>query len=114
MRRRDLMLMLVGSAAACPITAVAQSHGKVWHIGLFHVGLDHVPPSLPTLRARLSELGYVEGENLRFDWRNQADEGQAQATAKEFVREGVDLIVAFEDQTVRAAKAGATRIPIVF
>jgi ABC transporter substrate binding protein len=66
------------------------------------------------LRARLSELGYVEGKNLRFDWRNQVDEAQARATAKDFVREGVDLIVAFEDQTVRAARAATTRIPIVF
>jgi putative ABC transport system substrate-binding protein len=92
----------------------AQSQGKVWHIGLFHVGLDHIPPSLPTLKAKLSELGYVEGKNLRFDWRNQVDEDEARATAKEFVREGVDLIVAFEDQTARAAKAATTRIPIVF
>jgi putative ABC transport system substrate-binding protein len=114
MKRRKLMLMLVGSAVAWPITSVAQSQGKVWHVGLFHVGLDHIPPSLPTLRARLREMGYIEGENLRFDWRNLADEEQARATAKAFVEEGVDLIVAFEDQTVRAAKAATTRIPIVF
>jgi putative ABC transport system substrate-binding protein len=95
-----------------PVTA--QTSGKIWHLGLFHVGLDHVPPSLPTLKARLNELGYIEGKNLRFDWRNQADEEQARATANEFVKERVDLIVAFEDQTARAAKAATTRIPIVF
>jgi putative tryptophan/tyrosine transport system substrate-binding protein len=114
MKRRELMLMLAGSVAAWPIISVAQPQGKVWHIGLFHVGLDHTPPSLPTLKARLKELGYIEGENLRFDWRNLADEDQARATAREFVKERVDLIVAFEDQTTRAAKAATTQIPIVF
>jgi putative ABC transport system substrate-binding protein len=92
----------------------AQTRGNVWKIGAFHVGLDHIPPSLPVLRARLRELGYIEGANLHFDWRNQADENQARATAREFVANGVDLIVAFEDQTVRAAKAATRHIPIVF
>jgi len=35
-------------------------------------------------------------------------------TAQEFVRNRVDLIVAFENQTVRAAKAATPTIPIVF
>lgn len=110
--RRRVFIGGLGGALAWAVTA--QGQGKVWHIGLFHVGLDHVPPSLPILRAKLHELGYIEGKNLRFDWRNQDDEDEARVTAMAFVREGVDLIVAFEDQTVRAAKAATTRIPIVF
>ena len=35
-------------------------------------------------------------------------------TAQEFVRNRVDLIVAFENQTVRAAKAATPTIAIVF
>jgi putative tryptophan/tyrosine transport system substrate-binding protein len=113
MRRRDFLWLLSYGLVASQ-QASAQTRGKVWHIGVFHVGLDHIPPSLPVLRTRLRELGYVEGTNLRLDWRNQADEDQARATARQFVAEGVDLIVAFEDQTVRAAKASTAVIPIVF
>jgi putative ABC transport system substrate-binding protein len=112
MRRRDLMILL--GSVALTRSLNAQTRGNVWKIGAFHVGLDHIPPSLPVLRARLRELGYIEGANLHFDWRNQADENQARVTAREFVANGVDLIVAFEDQTVRAAKAATRQIPIVF
>jgi putative ABC transport system substrate-binding protein len=98
---------------AAPLVA-AQQPPRVWRIGLFHVGLDHVPPSLDPLRETLKALGYEEGKNLRLDWRNLPDEAAAEATAKEFVRDRVDLIVAFEDETVRAAKAATSEIPIVF
>ena len=42
------------------------------------------------------------------------DEEAAGVTAQEFVRNKVDLIVAFQSQTVRAAKAAMSDIPVVF
>jgi hypothetical protein len=54
--------------------------GQVWRIGLFHVGLDHVPPSLDGLR---DGAGYEEGRNLVLDFRNVADEAAARAVALE-------------------------------
>ena len=96
-----------------PAGLAAQEQAKTWWIGLCHVGLDHEPPSLPTLHRALNEMGYEDGRNLRFDWRNQADEAAAEATTKEWVAAGVDLIVAFEDQCVRAAKAATSEVPIV-
>lgn len=98
---------------AAPLVAEAQA-GRVYRIGVFHVGLDHVPPSLDTLREGLRVLGYEEGRNLRLDWRNLPDEDAANATAREFTRDRVDLIVAFENQTARAAKAATSEIPVVF
>jgi putative ABC transport system substrate-binding protein len=93
--------------------AEAQEVKKVWHIGLFHVGLDHVPPSLQPLQRELKKLRYEESKTLHFDWRNLPDEDAAQKTAKEFVNGHVDLIVAFENQTARAAKAATSVIPIL-
>jgi ABC-type uncharacterized transport system substrate-binding protein len=91
----------------------AQQPKKVWRIGLFHVGLDHVPPSLEPLRRELKRLGYEEGKNIQLDWRNLPDEEAADKTAKEFVQGRVDLIVAFENQTARAAKLATSEIPVV-
>jgi ABC-type uncharacterized transport system substrate-binding protein len=92
----------------------AQQPKQIRHVGLFHVGLDHVPPSFPALRAALKKLGYEEGKNIHLDWRNLPDDEAALATAKEFARQPVDLIVAFEDQTIRAAKAATAEVPVLF
>jgi len=92
----------------------SQQLGRVWHVGLIHVGLDHTPQSLEPLRAGLKALGYEQGKNIYLDWRNLPDEEAARESAKEFVRNRVDLIVAWENQTVRAAKAATAEIPVVF
>ena len=107
-----IVLALAVFTASSPVEA--QPAGKMYRIGLFHVGLDHVPPSLDGLRDALKGLGYEEGKSVRLDFRNLADEAAANTTAREFVRERVDLIVAFENQTIRAAKAATSTIPVVF
>src|SRR5215472_13252601 len=74
----------------------------------------HVPGSLQRLKEGLAARGYEEGKNIILDWRNLPDDEAAQKTAEEFVRNKVDLIVAFENQTIRAAKAVVSQIPVVF
>jgi putative ABC transport system substrate-binding protein len=95
-------------------TVFAQKAAKVWHVAVCHVGLDHVPPGLDTLHEALNKMGYVDGKNLSFDWRNQRDADTAAVTVKEWVADKVDVIVAFEDQCVRAAISATKTIPIVF
>ena len=94
--------------------AHSQQSKKVWRVGLIHVGLDHVPQALNTLRESLKVLGYEEGKNIRIDWHNLADEAAAVEMAKKLVRDHVDLLVAWENQAVRAAKSATFQIPIVF
>lgn len=95
-------------------TVLGQNATKVWHVALCHVGLDHEPPGLDTLHQALNDMGYVDGKNLRFDWRNQLDADTASATIKAWVAANVDVIVGFEDQCVRAASKETSKIPIVF
>src|SRR5262245_23172903 len=91
-------------------------------VGLMHVGTDHIPSSWPALKARLAELGWKDGENVELIWRN-LEPKQAEGQAQAFVRDGVDVIVAFEDTSIEAAQKATTSrdavrssdpIPIVF
>jgi len=103
-------------------------------VGLLHVGTDHVPPSLGTLVGRLAELGWIDGATdelvadltehgriqgprIELIWRNLEPE-EVEGQAATFVREHVDVIVAFEDKSINAAQAATAaaedRIPIVF
>ncbi|MDQ3066803.1 MAG: ABC transporter substrate-binding protein [Actinomycetota bacterium] len=87
----------------------------VRRVSLMHVGLDHVPKSLAGITDGLEKLGWVDGENIELIWRN-LDKDQAESQAKAFVFQDVDVIVAFEDTSIRAAQKATTtsRTPIVF
>jgi putative ABC transport system substrate-binding protein len=93
-------------------SATAQSIPRV---GLMHVGTDHIPPALEPLNARLAELGWTKGKNIELIFRNLEPE-QAAPQASVFVGQGVDVIVAFEDQSIDAAETATAddRIPVVF
>jgi putative ABC transport system substrate-binding protein len=111
--RRRLLIALGASAIASPSGAFAQRRPNVRRIGMFHVGLDHIPPALDGIKEGLKALGYDEGKNIIFDFRNLADGIAARSTASEFVRDKVDLIVAFENQPIQAAKDATAKIPVI-
>src|SRR5437870_7549713 len=87
MSRKIFLFFLATLVLAAVQMADAQQPKKVPRIGLFHVGLDHVPAALDPLRETLKVLGYEEEKNIRLDFRNLADEEAARSTAKEFVRD---------------------------
>ncbi len=110
--RRAFLASLAGGLLAAPLAAEAQPTGKIYRIGVFHVG-DHSPPGLQTLRDGLRTLGYEEGKNLQLHFRNLVDEESAGRAARDFVQARLDLIVAFGNPAVGAAKAATSEIPIV-
>jgi putative ABC transport system substrate-binding protein len=111
MDRRAFIYAVAGGVLA-PLAAEAQPAGKMSRVGVFHVG-DHSPPGLQTLRDGLRARGYEEGRNIQLDFRNLAEEEAARRTAREFAQVRLDLIVAFGNPAVRAAKAATSEIPIV-
>src|SRR5258707_1252352 len=93
-RRRELIPLLGGAAAAWPSAARAQQSVPV--IGLLHsASPEAFAPFLAALREGLSEAGFIDGQNLRIDFRwAEGQYDRLPAMAKELVGQQVALIVA--------------------
>ena len=110
MKRRDF-IGLVGGAAAWPLTASAQQQGKIVTIGL--LAIEPWPP-IDTFRRALHDLGYIEGKNVRFEYRYaKGDNERLPELANDLVGLNVDVILTWGTDAVLAAKQATTTIPIV-
>jgi hypothetical protein len=82
-------------------------------------GSDFVPPAKPRetkiFRQEFFKLGYVEGKNIAFEYRDaEGRSDRLPAVADELVRLKVDVIVTASTVGVLAAKNATGTIPIVF
>jgi putative ABC transport system substrate-binding protein len=112
MRRREF-ISLLGGAAAWPLAARAQQ-SKIARIGALYIGTADAESFKRELREGLRELGYVEGQNIEFEFRSA--EGQLDrlpGLAAELVRLKVDVIVTLYVPPSLAAKQATHEIPIV-
>src|SRR5262245_59018643 len=115
-RRRELIALLGGAAAAWPLAARAQQPGKLPTIG--YLGQSTLAAESQLLAAfvqRLGELGWVEGRTVAIElrWGEGRNERFAEF-ATEFVRLNVEVIVASGTANIVAAKQATSVIPIVF
>src|SRR5262245_27666351 len=94
MDRRAFITVVGGSIFAAPLAVEAQQAGKrVPRIG-YLTGGSLNSERVVALRQGLRELGYVEGQDIAFEWRSA--EGKADrlpGLAAELVRLKVDVIV---------------------
>ena len=115
MRRRDLIVLLGGAAAAWPLAARAQQADKVARIGsLRHGSAAANADRIEAMRAGLRQLGYVEGKNIVIEFRWAETVDQLPELATELVRMNVDVIFAPSSTEVEAARQATKTIPIVF
>jgi len=115
MRRRELIKLLSGVAAAWPLMARAQQ--AVPLIGFLNVGARvDSELALPGFRQGLREAGFIEGQNVAIEYRwaeNRPD--RVPALAAELVQRRVAVIVACPNfNAIAPAKAATSTIPIVF
>jgi len=100
-------LVLSGCAGAAP---------KVYHVGVLS-GLSAFAPALDGFKAKMTELGYIEGKNIIYDVKStEVDIDAYKSITKKFVADKVDMIFVFPTEAAMEAKAATagTNIPVVF
>jgi putative tryptophan/tyrosine transport system substrate-binding protein len=115
MRRRELILLL-GGTAACPLTAHAQRKAMPV-IGFLNTAAPFSvnDPAMAAFHDGLRETGYVEGQNLAIEYRwAENHDDRLSALAADLVERKVNVIVAIAGAPALAAKSATSTIPIVF
>jgi putative tryptophan/tyrosine transport system substrate-binding protein len=121
MRLIGLAVILAVGVIHAPLAAVAQQAGKVYRIGVLSSGSSipddpgrGVGQGRQAFLERLSDHGWVVGQNLTFEPRS-ADQrlDRLPGLAAELVQLNVSMILAFGNQAALAAKRATATIPIV-
>jgi len=118
MKRRELILLLGGAAAAWPVAARAQQGERMRRIGVLVGTVETDPESQARIAAfnrGLQALGWMAGRNVHIDYRfGAADPDLIKKYAAELVGMAPDVILANSPQVLRALSQQTSTIPIVF
>jgi putative ABC transport system substrate-binding protein len=116
-RRREFTALLGGAAASWPLLARAQQINKLPKIGvLWHAdNAEQEAPYLTPFQQSLSNLGYIDGRNMRLLNTYAAERYERfNSNAAELAKIPVDVLVAVTRPAAFAAQKATTTIPIVF
>ena len=117
MRRRELMLV-VGGAMTAARALHAQQPERVRRVGVLNPSLENDPGAQARVMAfvqALGRFGWVEGKNIRIDYRFAAGDPTLFKTyAAELVGLSPDVILANSSSAVAALRQQTRTIPVVF
>jgi putative ABC transport system substrate-binding protein len=107
-------MVLTATLASAVPPAIAQQPGKVFRLGILSPAARPDTKIFDAFRKGLADLGYIDGQNIRIEYRLSAgDVGRLLAMAEELVRLPVDIIVADGTKSTQIAHKSTRTIPIV-
>jgi len=117
MNRREIIAALAAAAAA-PFSTLAQPGEQTRSVGVLMSFLQDDPAGVADVaafRQRLTELGWIEGQNVRIEFRwAGSDVERVRMLAKELVGLKPDVLLARSTPPTAALKRETETIPIVF
>ena len=117
MKRREV-IALFGVAAAWPLAALAQQSEKMRRIGVLSSLAETDAEAQAwdaAFRKRLVELGWIDGRNIRIDYRWGAGSvDRLRLFARELVQLNPDALVSISTPATAALQTETRTIPIVF
>jgi putative tryptophan/tyrosine transport system substrate-binding protein len=116
MRRREVIALLGGAAAAWPLAARAQQPEQMRRIAvLTNVVADLGQARIAAFQQVLQQLGWIDGRNVRIDIRwGENDADRDRKYAAELVALAPDVILAAGTPAVAALQHDTRTLPIVF
>src|SRR5215469_2510140 len=111
---RRKFLVTLGGAVAWPLAARAQQPAMPMIGVLTSRASDDTPQLLAAFRQGLKDTGFIEGQNVRIEYRFAGNENERlPALAADLVHREVTVIAATTTAAALAARAATTTIPIV-
>jgi putative tryptophan/tyrosine transport system substrate-binding protein len=113
MRRREFITLLGGAAVTVPFAVRAQQP-KMLRVGYSGM-LPREAPHYAAFEKRMAELGYQQGRNFTFEYIQAPRIEGYELTYRELAARRVDIMLAAGNEpALRAARAAAGALPIVF
>jgi putative ABC transport system substrate-binding protein len=116
-RRRELII-LIGGAAAWPVIGAAEQADRILRIGVMMATSESDPVTqarVSALRQGLQALGWIEGRNIRIDYRwDVGGPDRARGAAKELAALRPNVILPSTTPTLAAIRQETQSLPIVF
>jgi putative ABC transport system substrate-binding protein len=118
LKRREVLTLISGAAAAWPLAARAQQGERMRRVGILITLSERDPEAqarLTAFREGLRKLGWTEGRNLRIEYRLSAgDAERGRAYAADLVAMTPDVIVAGNTTALIALREATRSVPMVF
>ena len=118
MKRREFITLLGGAAALWPLAARAQQPDRMRRVGVLISSTEDDPQvrrQTAAFQQELLELGWMEGRNVRIDFRFLGDDpNRIKTYAAELAALKPDALLASGPTAVVALQQEAATIPIIF
>jgi putative ABC transport system substrate-binding protein len=118
MNRREVITVLGGAATAWPFVARAQQPERMRRIGvLTYLAADDpdLPPRVAAFSRGLQELGWIDGRNVRIEYRFGAGNTERYRDyAAELISLSPDVILVSSGSALAAVQKATRTVPIVF